>query len=198
MTNLHPLGDIGNYLEKKYKSSDAYRRSYMAWENSPFAWLLHLPSRTKGKYGEQIVEEWLRREGFALYRSNSLHFDRICRCNCEGVEQGIRLEIKFSLIWESGLYVFQQIRNQEYDLLFCLGISPNTAHAWCIPKQEAWEKAESQHAGGKGKDTKWIRVKVTREDITPKWLDEYGGEIGGQSKAIELLRHFCCENRWLR
>ena len=50
------------------------------------------------------------------------------------------MEIKFSTLWKSGVYKFQQIRDQEYDAMVLLGISPFSAACWIVPKAEtSWE-----------------------------------------------------------
>jgi hypothetical protein len=41
---------------------------------------------------------------------------------------GHRVEIKFSTLWQEGIYNFQQIRDQNYEYAVCLGISPFEAH----------------------------------------------------------------------
>lgn len=72
---------------------------------------------------------------------------------------GTRAEIKFSTLWKSGVYKFQQLRDQNYQVAVCLGIGPFDAHCWAIPKtfiMQNWGKAEGltpQHGGARGPDT---------------------------------------------
>ncbi|MDA8399734.1 MAG: hypothetical protein M0008_06755 [Actinomycetota bacterium] len=49
------------------------------------------------------------------------------------------MEIKVSTLWQSGVYKFQQIRDQEYDYLLYLGVPPFDAHAWLLPKSVLFE-----------------------------------------------------------
>ena len=96
------------------------------WQGSPFRWMKSHPSRTVGAIGEALVAGWSAAKGFDVVRSGDSDADRII--------QGHRIEIKFSTLWKSGVYKFQQIRDQDYDYCFCLGVSPFDAHAWLLPK----------------------------------------------------------------
>ena len=55
------------------------------------------------------------------------------------------------MLWQTGTYKFQQIRNQNYRFVVCLGISPHDAHCWIIPKNvlmELWAKGEIKISTG--------------------------------------------------
>lgn len=150
-----------------------------AWKGSPFGWILFISSRSKGAYGEKFVQELFRDNGFDVKRpkSGSDH-DRVIN--------GHRIEIKMSTLWaDKRIYKFQQIRNQEYDHLIFLGLSPNEAHCWLIPKSEfhlGREGVSRQHGGKKGTDTLWIEFDPSKP---PNWLKGYGGTL---EKAVELMR----------
>ena len=134
------------------------------WRGSPFAWILRLPSRRRGKVGEMLVEAWCRAHGLVVQPAPDPEADRLI--------EGRRVEIKFSTPWNEKEYVFQQIRDQRYDWLFLLGLSPGAVHAWLAPKREGWAHAAPQHGGRRGTDTRWLRI---RPDAPPAWLDAYGG-----------------------
>lgn len=149
------------------------------WIGSPFAWILDIPSRSRGKVGEQLVEAWAAGKGATVCRSGDSEADRIIN--------GERVEIKFSTLWESGVYAFQQIRDQDYSRIFLLGISPTRVHAWLVPKAVLasgghLEGLASQHAGAKGSDTRWLRFSA---DHPPTWLRAYGGSL----VQVERLLH---------
>ena len=177
MRNHHSFNLL---LEANEKVKKRHEGSKEQWRGSPFEWLVGLPSRTVGAIGEALVENWLRLEGFEVGRSGNSNFDRWC--SLPGAVRRLRLEIKFSTLWNNGVYVFQQIRMQDYDFLFFLGISPNCAHAWAVPKSVAWSNCEPQHGGQRGRDTRWCHV---RPDSPPGWLIPYGGDL---EKAVEYLR----------
>jgi hypothetical protein len=166
-------------INKRVKQEYTSMR-FLLWQDSPFGWLLSLPPRSVGAAAERLVEELLKEYGFDIQPSGTSDFDRWC--GIQEVDKRIRLEIKFSTLWENDIYVFQQIRNQNYQYLFCLGISPFAVHAWVIPKEIAWQNATPQHGGKAGQDTKWIRVSPLQP---PEWLNPYGGDV---DTAIIVLR----------
>lgn len=179
--NFQILVEISQELKKVY-SEDNQRR------DGPFAWIRQGPrSRQVGKFGEEIVKGWLSRRGFNVSSCGDRDADLII--------EGKRAEIKFSTLWEDGEYRFQQIRDQNYDMVVCLGLSESAGHCWAIPKDELmahWENVrrkdgkkdgiKSQHGGQRGVDTAWIAV---RPDNPPEWLKGYGGSLEG---AITQLR----------
>ena len=102
--------------------------------------------------------------------------------------QGRRIEVKFSTRWkDDGRYTFQQIRDQDYAFLICLGLSPTTAHCWIIPKKVLYNHVighTPQHGGKKGKDTYWFKVDPCEPD---EWLAPYGGPLANASRALAQL-----------
>ncbi len=76
------------------------------WLGSPFQWILSVPSRTKGAIAENLVAGWCAAKGFDVVRPKNSDADRIIH--------GHRIEIKFSTLWQTGGFKFQQIRDQEY------------------------------------------------------------------------------------
>lgn len=167
------LAGIATSLEAEYTSVED------EWEGSPFAWIKTRPSRRVAKIGEQPVAGWLAGRGFNVERSPDADADRL-------VEKQ-RTEIKFSTLWKNGGYKFQQLRDQNYEVAICLGVSPFNAHCWVLPKTEVlrqWHDTgnlASQHGGTRGSDTAWLSV---RPDAVPDWLKPYGGKL---TVAIEVL-----------
>lgn len=136
------------------------------WAGSPFAWLMRLPSRSRGRAGELIAESWLEGLGFKVQSPLNTGHDRVVA--------GRKVEIKFSTLWASGEYVFQQLRDQDYELAFLLGVSPTVAQCWVIPKAEAFAHAIPQHGGATGRDTRWLRIQASSP---PAWMSAFGGEL---------------------
>lgn len=165
---------LKNFIVVTDRLSAEYAKELEGWSESPFAWILTLPSRTRGAVGEEIVTRWLSLNKFSVTRAP--------HSGCDRIVNGKKIEIKFSTLWKSGGYTFQQLRDQDYDFVFCLGISPQNVHAWLIPKQVAWEYAIPQHGGKDGKDTKWLSFQA---DSPPKWILPYGGTLGD---VLELLK----------
>lgn len=168
------------------KASSELARSYQkadddAWKGSPFEWIKVRPSRQKGAVGEKLFAGYLEANGFDVSRSPDSEADRIIN--------GKRVEVKMSMLWESGKYKFQQIRDQNYDFLACLGISPFDAHCWAIPKSQIMQmwhdgKISSQHGGVKGRDTAWISV---NPKSAPEWLQIYGGKLSESINSINRI-----------
>lgn len=144
------------------------------WAGSAFEWLMSLPSRRRGKAGEEIAAAWLDLQGLEVRPPLNSGHDRLV--------EGRRVEIKFSTLWEQGDYVFQQLRNQDYEFVLMIGVSPTTAHAWLIPKSTAFERAAPQHGGAAGTDTRWLRFAAS---APPSWMGDFGGEL---SEAEEVVR----------
>jgi hypothetical protein len=77
--------------------------------------------------------------------------------------------------------VFQQLRDQDYEVAVLLGVSPLTAQCWAVPKDEAFARAVPQHGGAAGRDTKWLRIRAA---AVPDWMHSYGGEL---EEAVPVL-----------
>ena len=147
------------------------------WAGSPFAWILTRPSRQRGKIGEQLIAGWCAARDLNVLRSTNSDADRII--------EGKRVEIKLSTLWANGHYKFQQIRDQEYDYLLCIGISPFDAHAWIMKKSEMpMELMPHQHGGSSGQDTRWMTVRPGK--IHPR-LNAFGGTL---AQVLEVLKGF--------
>lgn len=152
------------------------------WAGSPFAWIRARPSRQVGKIGEQLVAGWCAAKGLDVTASGDPEADRVIG--------GRRVEIKFSTLWATGVYKFQQIRDQNYEFAICLGISPFDAHCWVIPKillRRYVIHHTPQHRGRRGVDTFWLSVDVANP---PEWLAPCGGTL---AKAYEIMRKWKVE-----
>jgi len=103
------------------------------------------------------------------------------------VLNGKRVEVKFSTLWESGVYTFQQIRDQNYEYAVFLGISPYEAHCWFVTKPLLRQYVIGhlpQHAGKAGSDTFWLTFQV---DNPPDWLRPFGGTL---SQAFDVMTKY--------
>ena len=164
-----------------------YEGEESAWVGSPFEWIKHRPSRTKGAIGEKIISSWLMAKGFAVARAPDSDADRVIN--------GHRFEVKFSTLWKTGLYKFQQFRDQDYEAVICLGVSPFDAHCWVIPKFEVmsrWQLSQTekrsidgvrgQHA--EGSETAWLEVSPPQPW---GWLSPYGGSLERAAAVLSTL-----------
>jgi hypothetical protein len=166
--------------------SATLERDYMPgsddpWAGSPFGWIRSRPSRQRGAIGEQLVAGWCAAKGLDVTRSTNSDADRVIH--------GHRVEIKFSTLWQSGVYKFQQIRDQQYDYLFCLGVAPFDAHAWLLPKSVLFEHVighMGQHTGATGTDTAWLSFQA---GAPYGWMNTYGGTLGDVWRLFETMPH---------
>jgi hypothetical protein len=150
------------------------------WTGSPFAWIRTRPSRQVGKIGEQLVAGWCAAKGLDVTSSHDSEADRVIN--------GHRVEIKFSTLWENGSYTFQQIRDQNYEYVICLGVSPFDAHCWVVSKAVLRLHVlghTPQHAGKAGTDTFWLSFPAVSPPI---WLSPHGGSLAQALRALGSLR----------
>jgi hypothetical protein len=166
--------NLAKFIQVTDKVSLEYAATLEGWSGSPFAWILTLPSRARGAAGEKIVDSWLTNNGFVVQRAK--------HSGCDRIVNGLNIEVKFSTLWKSGVYKFQQLRDQDYHSVFCLGISPDRVHAWLIPKSVAWEHAIPQHGGKVGTDTKWLSISAASP---AEWMVEFGGTLANVIPIIE-------------
>lgn len=167
------LVSIATSLESDYPSQDD------GWAASPFGWIKRQQSRTRGKIGEQLVAGWCAAKGFDVTKAPNPESDRVIG--------GMLAEIKLSTLWASGVFKFQQLRDQRYDIAICLGLSPHAAHCWVVPKEVLWAQPDGvqpQHGGQEGTDTMWLQV--TPGNV-PAWLDEWGGSLADAYAALRRL-----------
>jgi hypothetical protein len=176
-------GIVDSDVQMLASISGTLRRDYVRegsedpWSESPFGWIRTRPPRQVGKIGEQLVAGWCAAMGLDVTRSPDSEADRIIA--------GARVEIKFSTLWESGVFKFQQIRDQDYKFAICLGISPYDAQCWVIPKSVLRQHVighTPQHTGKRGTDTFWLSVDSA---APPEWLSACGGRL---STAAEILK----------
>ena len=139
------------------------------WNESPFNWILTLPSGSKGSLGKRLVKQWCALKELAVDKSPDSEADILIN--------GHRVEIKFSTLWKSGIYKFQQIREQNYEYSILLGISPFEAHCWVVKKSILRKYVIGhlgQHTGSKGQETAWLTVNPKHPQ---EWLNQCGGTL---------------------
>jgi hypothetical protein len=169
------LATAANYIKNDFQQDD------LAWEGSPFEWVLELPPGSKGKLGKQLVFQWCALKGLAVDRSPDSEADMLIN--------GHRVEIKFSTLWKVGIYKFQQIREQNYEYSVCLGISPFEAHCWVVSKSILRLNVIGhlgQHTGLAGQETAWFPVNPNKP---PDWLIPCGGTLDQAFNVLKNLSH---------
>jgi len=149
------------------------------WKGSPFAWMRTLQASPRGKAGKGLVECLLKHRGYTVGRASSSEHDLTV--------DGARVELKTLTLWEGHVYKFQQVRDQGYDVLIGLGLSPFDAHLWAWSKEELKRHVIgklTQHAGRAGSDTAWISVDPRAPDA---WMLDSGGPLSAGLARLEAL-----------
>lgn len=170
ISDFELLATAANYIKAEFEDSNNL------WRGSPFEWVKTIPSGSKGKLGKLLVYQWCALKGLPVGPSPDSDADMLVNKH--------RVEIKFSTLWNNGIYKFQQIRNQNYEYAVCLGISPHEAHCWVISKEILLENVIGhlgQHTGASGQETAWITIIPSNP---PEWLSVCGGNL---SSAYEVL-----------
>jgi hypothetical protein len=167
------LTQILEGLESQYPGAEV-------WDESPFKWVLAQPSATKGLIGRRLVTAWANLHGiFPL---------QVTRENQIYLEIGDALiQVKFSTLWDTGYYRFQQIRDRDYDYCLCFGLAPFDVNAWLIPKNVLATHVigtMGQHTGAGSGETWWLEASPTNTEI---WLQECGGQLDQVAGQLKLL-----------
>lgn len=167
------IATAANFIRPEFEKNSSN------WLESPFAWVLGLPSGSKGKLGKRLVYQWCALKGLSIDGSPDSEADMLVN--------GHRVEIKFSTLWENGIYKFQQIRDQNYEYAVCLGISPFDAHCWVVSKKILKKHVIGhlgQHTGSAGRETAWFAV---NPNSPPDWLSPCGGTLDQAYKVLKSL-----------
>jgi hypothetical protein len=154
-------------LELDYNDDEAEE----SWAGSPFAWIRTLPPRTKGAVGVRLAQRVLQDAGVASTRIGSQ-----LRVGTQ------RIAVKYSMEWTAGGFKFEQFKDTAYDFILCLGVEPEAAYGWLIPRSEViengvWQEREGlggQHRGQAAIDTYWLSISPGN---APAWLQPHGGPI---------------------
>lgn len=167
------LAVAANYIKNEFDKDTS------AWKGSPFEWVLRLPSGSKGKLGKRLVYQWCALKGLSIDSSPDSDADMLVN--------GHRVELKFSTLWENGIYKFQQIRDQNYEYAVCLGISPFEARCWVISKKILRKYVIGhlgQHTGSGGQETAWFTV---NPQSPPDWFSPCGGTLDQAYRVLKSL-----------
>ena len=160
-SNKDHINNYGILEEIAYTNPDWGLGKDEQWERSPFYFLHALPSSTKGRFGKNLLSEFLIRKGCQVEHVRGRKNDIV-------VNKKHKCALKFSLLWEDGRYAFQQVRAEGWDFLLCFGISPNdTAHLWYATRG-TYASIEQQHS----QESRWTHIKP---DQTKEWL--HGGDL---------------------
>ncbi len=166
------IGSLSRELERDYSPAEPD-----VWAGTVFEWISEAQSARKGAVGKKLVRRWAEQEGMDVTAKSDRGHD-FC-------VDGVRMAVKLSLVWADGGFVFEQIRDQKYDVVSLLALEPTRVRLWIVPKEVLWEHATWQHKGAAGRDTKWLLFPATDP---PAWLKSYGGQLARAKKALKQAR----------
>lgn len=168
--------DVQRLADLAAGMKDEYPLRADAWAGSPFQWMICLAPGSKGKIGKDLVAAVLRENMFDVSKARSSQAD-LC-------VNGKEVEIKFSMLWQGGIYKFQQLRNQAYEFAVCLGISPFDAHCWIVTKMDITRNWKGQHGGKDAKDTSEWNFAPTN---APEWFKPRSGRLPDAIEVVKTL-----------
>jgi len=146
-------------------------RARADWAASPFAALKGISPTVYGSMFERLVERWLGLCGVSCApRSNS---------SCDRVIGGHPVEIKGATLTTSRSFIFNQIRDQDYEYCVLVGLEPDSASVWVESKENCWALAREQH-GGRTADASRDTRQLT---VTPGWI---GPQTNGTLRCAVL------------
>ena len=131
-------------------------------------WFKRLSSKRKGKAGELMVGSFLELNGVDVCSSKQARKEKLVDATIKLSNydlylksMGLRAEVKTSTMWGEGTnFTFQQIRDQEYDIIIFQFILPNEEQLFYCTKEDAKNyimiDGHGQHGGGDATETYWI------------------------------------------
>lgn len=179
MVNIRSERDF-EYLTQILGGLESRYLGTQGWEESPFKWIPALPAATKGAIGRQLVISWAHTLGLfpqQVTKQSQIYLDL----------NGTLIQVKFSTLWGSGYYRFQQIRDRDYDYCLCFGLAPFDMNAWLIPK-EALDAhvigTKGQHTGAASSETWWLELSPNTQET---WVCDFGNQLADVGQALKRL-----------
>ncbi len=142
------------------------------WYNSPFEWVLDANRQQKSLIVSRLFETWCKHNGFSFEKLGDA--EDLCIIN------GYQIAVKFCMLLDDGMYRFQPIRNDDYDYVLCIGISPEQAHGWVFEREAVIGKSIYSETSDQ------IHVNPKSLDA---WLSDCGGSLGQTAQIFKNLKH---------
>ncbi len=143
------------------------------WKDSPFEWVLQLPPRSKGMLGRNLFMYYCHKHGLKVEKKKES--SEIVLIN------EIEYSLKFSMLWKSDIYKFQQIKKFGPQKLICFGISPFQENCWIFDREYAIKNSKKQHIGTAGAEY-WLSISPKNP---PDWTRNNGGNLDAVLKIIK-------------
>lgn len=149
------------------------------YRGGPNEWFKNLSSKRKGKAGELMVGVSLETMGVEVCSSKQARQDKLVDSSVKLSDYDLylpshkfRVEVKTSTMWGDGKnFTFQQIRDQDYDLIIFQFILPEEVKLFYCTKEDAVNyimiDGHGQHGGGEATETFWITFDL---DNVPNYI----------------------------
>lgn len=172
------LADMAEPLLSKYEDS-----CFPEWEASRLAGIRTVSSSLKrGKIGEELVIAWARSVDLDVRPRSTRGHDCVI--------EDVRIEVKTSLRWNNGRYVFLGLKDFDYDAVALLGLAPAKFGLWIVPKHLLLQRAQDQLRGAEGRGSKWISF---QSGNPPDWISRWGGSFAKARTALTELPAYAAE-----
>ena len=147
------------------------------WDTSSYRTTRSLSSSAKAKKMKDSLVAWLTSQGVRVEKGVQSEYTFLLN--------GLRVALKVSFLLDSDDFWFQQIKDQEYDMVWMVGISPNdSASSWLVPKSVFYSEVEGvkgHHTGAQAVETKMVKISPSDPYA---WLRPYGSTLSDTLKII--------------
>lgn len=132
MSNLDDFKAITNEVSSNYHRDPN-------WDGATFEWLKKDTHSTgTSKAGTECLFQFLRNKGFTVQYAGGpkalLYVD------------GHSMIIRIATIGTSETFIFNQLRDDDAELVFCVGVSYEYVYMWVAANHEVQTSSPSQHA----------------------------------------------------
>ena len=171
-------------ITDRVKMSNAYKdhikkMKNSAWNGSMFELHKNLSPKAKGAWGERLTCDILESYGATVPRDKK---GKNKKPKGAGSDYDVwvndkKIEVKTSFAWdeEPDKFVWQQIRDQDYEYIVFIGVNPGECKAWWATKEDIvnnifGRNEYRQHGGNSGEqDLYWIQTTMFDGNV-PGWF----------------------------
>lgn len=158
--------EFGQWAKNSLALAEAESEHSM-WSNSPFEWISSLSAGSKSKIIKQLLDRWLIAHHIPFENSPELPGGRWI--------DGHLVQIKTSMLWKSGIYRFQQIKSNDCNYFWLVGLSPDQVNLWVVPRAELeCNLTRAQHKLDGVVESYMLEISPER---VPEWLEPFGGSL---------------------
>ena len=150
------------------------------WNGSTFELAKNMGPKSKGAWGERLTCDILESFGAKVPRDKKGKNKKPkgAGSDYDVWVNGKKIEVKTSFAWDDtpDKFVWQQIRDQDYEYIVFIGVNPGECKAWWATKDDIvdnifGEDSYRQHGGSSGmQDLYWIQTAALVGGELPEWF----------------------------